>query len=82
MRFYQMISSLKTILGMGKITVSIDNQKYDVIMQINSGIYQDLGVRTSLLHAYCRDTFSFDTTRCCLLFYDWYIQKINKDKEK
>lgn len=25
--------------------------------------------------AYCNTSFSFDTARCCLLFYDWYMQK-------
>lgn len=66
-----MIRSLKTILGMRKITVSIDNQKHeDAIVQLNDGIYQELGIRTSLLYANCRDIFSFDPPRCCLLFYD------------
>ena len=51
MRCYQMIRSLKTILGIRKITVSTDNQKHDnAIIQLNDGMYQDFDARTSLLH--------------------------------
>lgn len=83
MGFYQIVSSLKTAVDMRKKAVSNISQKHDgTIIQPNARIYQELGVRACLLHAYCSNSFSFDTARCCLLFYDWYVQKISKDKEK
>lgn len=83
MGFYQMVGRLKTAIGIKKETVSIDSQKRnDTIIDPNAHSYQELSVRTGLLHAYNSNAFSFDTARCCLLFYDWYVQKINKDKEK
>lgn len=42
--------------------------------------YRDWGIRSGLLHAYCGGSFSFDTAKCCLLFYDWYLQKYNRVK--
>lgn len=42
--------------------------------------YRDWGIRSGLLHAYCGCSFSFDTAKCGLLFYDWFVQKYNKSK--
>lgn len=67
---------------MKKKSVSIDKQAHkDTVTQPNARDYQELGIRLGLLHAYCNTSFSFDTARCCLLFYDWYMQKIKKNKE-
>lgn len=79
----QIVSRLKTAVDIRKKTVCNDRTKHNgLITQSNDRIYQELGVRTGLLHAYCGSAFSFDTARCCVLFYDWYVQKINRDKEK
>ena len=54
MEFYQIVSSLKTAVDMRKKAVSNISQKHDgTIIQPNARIYQELGVRTGLLQAYC-----------------------------
>lgn len=74
MDFHQMINRLKTPGGTKKKSVSIVSQKHgDTVVQPNAREYQELSVRTGLLHAYCNGSFSFDTARYCLLFYDWYM---------
>ncbi|HJB92000.1 MAG TPA: hypothetical protein H9761_01200 [Candidatus Eisenbergiella merdavium] len=45
-------------------------------------IQQDLAMRSAMLHGYCGNGTSFDTARCCLLFYDWYSQRIRKKLEE
>lgn len=68
---------------MEKKSVSIDKQAHeDTAIQPNARDYQELSIRTGLLHACCNTSLSCDTARCCLLFYDWYVQKIKKNKEK
>lgn len=53
MGFYQIVSSLKTAVDMRKKAVSNISQRHDgTIIQPNARIYQELGVRTGLLHAY------------------------------
>lgn len=67
---------------MKKKSVSVESQTHgDTAIQPNARDYQELSIRTGLLHAYCNTSFSFDTAMCCLLFYDWYVQKIKKNKE-
>lgn len=76
MGFFQTISNKKK-------SASADNSKYDdTAIQPNPLIYQELDIRIGLLHAHCNTSFSFDTARCNLLFYDWYIQKIKHNKDK
>lgn len=41
----------------------------------------DLAVKSGLLHSYCYGILSSNAANLCLLFYDWYVQRINKTKE-
>lgn len=41
-------------------------------------IHQDLAIQFAMLHSCCSGGASFDIARCCLLFNDWYRQKIQK----
>ena len=82
MGFFQTINNLKTARDKEN-PISANSQKQnDVAIQPGSLDYQELCVRTGLLHAYCNVSFSFDTARCNLLFYDWYVQKIKKNEGK
>lgn len=64
-----------------KKPISANCKKHnDTMIQPSPLDYQDLNVRIGLLHAYSNTSFSFDTARCNLLFYDWYIQKIKKNE--
>lgn len=62
-------------------SVSVESQTHgDTAIQPNVRDYQELSIRTGLLHAYCNTSFSFDTAMCCLLFYDWYVQKSRRTR--
>ena len=76
MGFFQTISNKKK-------SASADSSKCnDTTIQPSPLIYQELNIRIGLLHAHCNTSFSFDTARCNLLFYDWYTQKIKDSKKK
>ncbi len=57
--------------------------KFSRIINKLESSYQSIGIRSGLLHAYCGTSSSFDAANNCLLFYDWYVQRLNKkEREK
>lgn len=82
MRIFKIINKHRIVRNMKKKFTYTAGQNHIDTGQFTINNVPDLGIRIGLLHAYCNSGNSFDTARCCLLFFDWYVQKINKTKHK